>query len=703
MNSDFYLGCWLYFVVLFLVVDQIFAGNQSALSENDVFQKNNELVNTDSSFWRKEPLHSSRLDLTSIAPSLDVVLTGVSTGDKLGYSVSLGGDVNFDAKADILIGAPGRRQNAGMAYMLYGGTTLASATLDNLLAVQGMAIDGIGPGYGTGWSVDLGGDVNGDGFADIMIGAPLYSSNTGQAYIIYGRTDLPEYYSLEQLNTDDGITITGPAVNHNAGNVVSLRSDINQDGRADPVVSAYGFSNSRGKVYYFLGTSSPGNVDMNNIPIKQDVVGGHDGYQAGFSVASGGDANGDNKKDTLIGSPLYSTLGAAYLIYGGSDWDITSLLSIPTSKGISIIGAASGCKAGSAVAIGGDVNGDAIGDFVIGAPGCASGRGSAYLLYGGAAMTSVGLAGLSPSRGIAITGENAGDGFGSSVGVGGDFNGDNHADIVIGAPGYASSTGAVYLIYGTGANLANIAVSSLTTAQGLKIIGESPNSFTGFALSLHGDTNFDGKVDLLIGAYGYDNNRGRVYLIYGASGLETINLGRPTSQPVGQPTCEPTSQPSCQPVSRPSSQPTKQPFALPSSQPTGFPSGQPTRQPSSQPSGQPSSRPLCFPTSQPSVKPSNRPSSQPSCVPSGQPTEHPTDGSTAQPSARPSTPSSEPSTQPTAQPTKRPTIQPSTRPSGCPSSLPTNRPSDAPSSQPSEFVAIWMPIFLSFDAAFRYS
>jgi hypothetical protein len=714
MSYDFCLSCWIYLLVLFSVLSQSFARNRPVKSEKDV----NEFVRSDASKRRKEPLHSANIDLTSLPPSLGVILTGVTVGDKLGYSVSLGGDVNVDSKADILIGAPGLGSNAGMAYMLYGGTTLTSVTLDNVLAAQGMAIEGIGPGYGTGWSVDLGGDVNGDGYADMMIGAPLYLTNTGQAYIVLGGNTLPEYVSLALLDVGVGITITGPVANAYAGHAVSLRSDMNQDGMVDPIITAYGFSTSRGKIYYFLGTSSPANVSISSIPGAQDLSGGSTGFQAGYAVASGGDANGDNKKDTLVGSPsANSNTGVAHLLYAGTlGWSgFSSLAGLTLSRGISITGAAVNCKTGSAVAIGGDVNGDTIGDFLVGAPGCNSGRGAAYLLYGGGALTNVALVSLSLLRGITITGENAGDGFGSSVSVGGDFNGDNHADIVIGAPGYSSSTGAVYLIYGSSANLGNIAVGSLTLSQGLKIIGETANSFTGFALSLQGDTSNDGKVDLLIGAYGYDSNRGRVYLIYGASGLETIYLGGP------QPSGRPTSHPSGQPVSRPSSQPTKQPFPLPSSQPTNLPSDQPTSQPSSQPTGQPSSLPLSFPSSQPSVEPSNRPSSLPSLVPSGQPTQQPTDGSTAQPSAQPSTPkffsksipeptevpsrqpssvptscpsrfpsvqptslpSSQPSQRPSTQPTKRPTTQPSTKPSGRPSGSPSSQPSGFPSGQPS--------------------
>jgi hypothetical protein len=715
MSYDFCLGHWIYLVVLFISLSQCFARNQPAQAEKDM----NEFIRTDPTKRTKGPLHSPNIDLTSLSPSLGVMLTGVTVGDKFGYSVSLGGDVNIDSKADILIGAPGHSSNAGMAYMLYGGTTLASATLNNLLAAQGMAIEGAGLGYGTGWSVDLGGDLNGDGYADMMIGAPLYSSNVGQAYIVYGGNTLPGYVSLALMTIGTGITINGIAGNtFYAGHAVSLRSDINADGRADPIISGYGFSSSRGKIYYFLGSVSPGNVAMSsNIPAAQAVAGASVGSQTGYAIASGGDANGDNKKDTIVGAPsANSNTGVAHLIYAGaSGWGgYSSLASMPVSRGISIAGTAAECKTGFAVAIGGDVNGDGFGDFLIGAPGCDSETGAAYLLYGATGMTNVDLVSLTLFTGITITGENPGDWFGSSLSVGGDFNGDSHADIVIGAPGYESSTGAVYLIYGSNANLANIAVGSLTPPQGLKIVGESANSFTGFALSLQGDTNNDGKVDLLIGAYGYDNNRGRVYLIYGASGLETIYLGDPTSQPSGQPSGEPTSQPSGQPVSRPSTPPTKQPLAVPSSVPTKFPSGRPTSQPSRQPTGQPSSLPFSFPTPEPSVKPSNHPSSQPSPqpstpstrpssspsqfpssqptvtptgVPSRQPISSPTRCPSLSPSIQPTSlpsshPSHRPSTQPTTQPTRRPTTQPSTRPSGRPSSSPSSSPTEKPSAQP---------------------
>jgi hypothetical protein len=688
MNNFYFLFSFLYFTVFLTSGQEI----PVEYSFSDWKIPSSQRQHVKAEVERKQTPHSNRIELIGLSSSLGVVITGITPADKVGYSVALGGDINGDSKADIIIGGIGYNNDAGVAYALYGGSTLSSVDLSSLIPSQGVAIAGAATGYNTGWSVDNGGDVNGDGYADMIIGAPSYNTNMGMVYIIYGGPTLTSLSSIllaNLISSPLGIKIQGTATGFYTGSAVTLRQDMNADGKSDPLIGTYGRNSFVGRSYFIYGASGLADYDLNNSPSDQYLSGAGSGYQSGFSMGSGGDFNGDGSKDTLIGAPgANAGIGKVHVVYGGTSWVISGLGSLQEGQGLTITETNTGCKLGYAVAIGGDVNGDTWSDMLIGAPGCNSNTGKAYLIYGKSFTTSFDVGSLTTTQGIVISGAYANDQVGNSVSVGGDFNGDGKADIVIGAPGYAGNTGAVFLIYGS-ATLGNIAIQGLTTAQGVKIIGETGNSYTGCSVSLTGDTNNDGKIDLLIGAYGYSSNRGRVYLIYGAASLNTIDLSLtdPTAAPLVKPTSQPTSHPSRQPSSRPTMQPTRQPVAFPTYQPTNRPSGQPSRRPSTQPSSrptrQPTSNPSSQPTSRPSGQPTRQPSASPATLPSMQPSSQPTSQPSRKPSSQPSSAPTSPTSQPSAQPSRLPTSQPSVAPSRVPSRQPTSSPSGQPSSKPS--------------------
>jgi hypothetical protein len=647
------------------------------------------------------------VSLSNIVANLGITITGSSTATQTGVSVSIGGDVNGDGNSDMLIGASGYSSNTGRAYLIYGGSTLTNIALGSLTPTQGITITGESPGSYAGITVSIGGDVNGDGKADMLIS--VYSA-TDRVYLIYGGSSLTNI-ALGSFTSTQGIIITGESTNSNSISV-SIGGDVNGDGKADMLLGAESFSSNTGRVYLIYGSSSLTNIALGSLTPSQGITitGQSTGSYTGCSVSIGGDVNGDGKADILIGAYGYSSntyVGRAYLIYGSANLANIALGSLTLAQGIIITGETSNTGTGASVSIGGDVNGDGKADMLIGAYQYVSATGRVYLIYGGSNLANIALGSLTPSQGITITGESAISYTGSSVSICGDVNGDGKADMLLGANGYSSHTGRAYLIYGD-TGLTNIALGSLTPSQGITITGESTSSITGVSVSIGGDVDEDGKADMLIGASGYSSNTGRAYLIYG-SPLANIVLHSddPTSQPTGQPTMQPTRQPTAQPVCRPSGQPSAQPSSQPtgkpispSSVPSRQPSSRPTRQPTSQPSGAPTARPAAeptcrpvslptsTPTEQPSSFPTQQPISVPSHVPSCQPTSFPSVRPSSVPSAQPSQcpishPSAMPSVQPSSHPTRRPTNQPSNIPTRQPTSFPTTKPSRQPTSHPS--------------------
>jgi hypothetical protein len=217
---------------------------------------------------------SSHFHLEALG-SLGITITGKSFGDQLGYSVAIGGDVNADTYGDMIIGAPSYNSDSGQVYLVYGGLSLSSILLSSSFSsTQGITISAPGTGYALGMSVDVGGDVNGDGKNDFMIGAPYYSTNTGIAYVLYGSASLPTSFALSSLTSTQGISITGPSTNYYAGYSVSLGADIIPDGKTDPLFGGYGYSSNTGRAWYIYGSSSLTNVAISSLSSGQRLTGG---------------------------------------------------------------------------------------------------------------------------------------------------------------------------------------------------------------------------------------------------------------------------------------------------------------------------------------------------------------------------------------------------------------------------------------------
>jgi hypothetical protein len=331
------------------------------------------------------------------------------------------GDFNGDGEDDLIIGAPGNDfgpQEGGRAYIHYGGPS-ANTSADVILVNPG----GGGFGNNLGKVVAGAGDVNGDGYDDVLVGAPG-STQSNRMYLYLGGSGYSPGSQIMPSNTYGtvGSDWTFPAALAGAG-------DINGDMYADVLVGAYNASSGIGQVEVMLG--GPSGLS-NLITLSQQSLGDRFGFAVGFA----GDQNADGVDDVLVGAPFESSegleKGRVYLFHGGSGMDGGADLEFfPPSSPSMPMG-----HFGISVAGGRDLNADGLADIMIGQSAVRNGGsvGRAYVFFGKAGGDVV-LDRL--VMGVAVGGE-----LGRDVGLAGDLNGDGLADFVVGAPS-AGSTGRI--------------------------------------------------------------------------------------------------------------------------------------------------------------------------------------------------------------------------------------------------------------------
>jgi hypothetical protein len=395
----------------------------------------------------------------------DINMTGEATNNSFGLSVSSAGDVNGDGYSDVIVGAHGYLSNRGRAYIYYGGLSMNN--------IADVTMTGEAPGNYFGYSVSSAGDVNGDGYSDVIIGAYQINTNRGRAYIYFG--------GLSMNNTAD-VTLNGEASNNYFGYSVSSAGDVNGDGYSDAVVGAWGYSSDLGRAYIYYGGSSVNNIA--DVTMTSETMNSY----FGLSVSTAGDVNGDGYSDVIVGASGNSaSLGRAYIYLGGS--------SMNNIKDVTLTGETTGNYFGYSVSAAGDVNGDSYDDVIIGAWGYSANTGRAYIYFGSLTMNNI--------ADVTITGESTNNTFGRCVSEAGDLNDDGYSDVIVGAAGYSANTGRVYIYFGS---------SSMNNAADVTMTGESTSSYFGYSASAAGDVNGDGYPDVIVGAYTYATSTGRSYI-----------------------------------------------------------------------------------------------------------------------------------------------------------------------------------------------
>ena len=509
------------------------------------------------------------IDLTDLTPTEGFIIQGQATADQTGHSVSSAGDVNGDGIEDIIIGAPTSNYSAadsGQAYVVFGTDGGFGATvngrqvvdLNNLNAAQGLIINGGAAGDQLGRAVSSAGDVNGDGFDDIIVSATYNDeggSNAGQSYVVFGGA-VAGVVDVSALSAAEGFVIRGDVAHDQAGYAISSAGDINGDGFDDLIVGARlgddGGTNA-GEAYVVFGTDQGFGVDIggrqvidltNHTADQGFIIQGHtNGDEAGRSVSSAGDFNGDGFDDLIVGAPRNdqggTDAGQAYLIFGTADGfgsavgteQVLDLSGSLTGVGFIIRGEANTDWLGRSVSGAGDINGDGFDDIVVGAPYGDDGgtnAGEAYVIFGGDNTATIDVTTLSAAQGFIIKGDVDGDFAGWSVSSAGDINGDGLADLIIGARGNDNGgtfAGAAYVVFGSdegfGADVSGrqvIDLSTLTPDTGFTIQGDVASDQAGISVSVAGDINGDGFDDLIVGAdQGSDAGSlaGEAYVIYG--------------------------------------------------------------------------------------------------------------------------------------------------------------------------------------------
>ncbi|VEP16752.1 conserved hypothetical protein [Hyella patelloides LEGE 07179] len=420
---------------------------------------------------------------------------------------------------------------------------------------NGFLIQGVSPDGRLGDAVSSAGDINGDGLADILVGARdvdiTGSNNEGQVSIIFGSNeDFASRVAVSDLDESSGFNINGISDQQRLGDAVSNAGDINGDGTDDLIIGADGTANNRGSSYVVFGNPSIGSgVDLNALDGTNGFIvnGISEGDRLGGAVSDAGDLNGDGIADVVIGANFVDAngiedAGASYVIFGRDGGGFTENIDLTTldgTNGLVINGISPDDFSGFSVSSAGDLNGDGVDDLLIGAnradPNAGENAGTTYVVFGqagGFAAGELDLANLG-SNGITIDGVAAGDSSGASISALGDVNGDGRNDIGIGAPVADvgnDNAGQGYVVFGTenGFPETSLSLSSLDGSNGFTVNGVGVDDQLGTSISAAGDMNNDGVDDFVVSAVGTGNNRGTSYVVFGQESGEafapTLNL-----------------------------------------------------------------------------------------------------------------------------------------------------------------------------------
>ena len=487
-------------------------------------------------------------DLSSLDGADGTKFAGVATNVQQGKAVSAAGDFNGDGFDDLIIAAPesdeGALNNRGAVYVVLGKAAGFGADFDvgSLTTGQGFKFLGTTAGETAGYAVAGGGDINGDGFDDVVIGAPVRDTggtNRGAVYIIFGRptASIPAEILASSLDgtSDDGFVIQGANNGDQLGFSVGIAGDFNGDGFDEVIVGTPKFDgasgNDRGAAYLIFGKASgfTNTLDLNSPDGTNFVefVGIDPTDEAGTSVSGAGDVDGDGFDDIVIGAQYAAKTGSgpkgeAYVFFGNNAQPATTSLSPGVGEGLIITGQAEANRLGRSVGAAGDVNGDGFDDVIVGAPRFGNNDpGAAYIVFGKMRVdfpANFDLANIDGVNGVRLRSNVDNSSAGFSVGGAGDINGDGFDDVIVGAPlAFVYNGGSGYVVFGQadfGVDTFSLS-DDINGTNGIKLPSENQDDRAGRSVAIVGDVNGDGFDDFLLGAHKAGTDVGAAYLIFG--------------------------------------------------------------------------------------------------------------------------------------------------------------------------------------------